>query len=181
MIINDHALQGILICEPTVYEDERGYFFESFNEHLNHRLGVNFVQDSHSVSHHGVVRGMHYQWTEPMGKLVRVAAGSIIDYFVDIRKGSPTFGQYGSLLLSEENRKSVWIPPGFAHGFESLENNTVVLYKQSSLYNREGEGSLNPFDANVGIEWKIPRKEALLSEKDLNGPSLIQYAKDSKF
>ena len=116
-----------------------------------------------------------------MGKLVRVVRGSAIDYFVDIRKDSPTYGQYDNVKLSAENNTIIWIPPGFAHGFLSLEDHTTVLYKCTAYYNKYGEGGINPFDSEINIDWPIGRKDTILSEKDLKSQSLSEYSKDTKF
>ena len=166
---------------PQVYKDHRGTFFQSYDKILSGHINENFVQDNHSYSHKNVIRGLHYQWDKPMGKLVRVVRGSAIDYFVDIRKGSPTYGQYDKVKLSAENNTIIWIPSGFAHGFLSLEDHTTVLYKCTTYYNKHGEGGINPFDPEINIDWSIARKDAILSEKDLISQSLSEYSKDIKF
>ena len=171
----------IILFTPTVYEDNRGMFFQSYDESISRYINENFVQDNHSYSHKNVIRGLHYQWDKPMGKLVRVVMGSAIDYFVDIRKNSPTFGQYDSVLLSAENNKMIWIPEGFAHGFLSAEDHTTVLYKCTSYYNKFGESGINPFDPEINIDWPIDRKDAIISEKDMNSQLFSEYSKDIKF
>tara|TARA_Y100000593_G_scaffold4019_1_gene7982 strand:- start:143490 stop:144056 length:567 start_codon:yes stop_codon:yes gene_type:complete len=176
-------LEGIKIINPKTFEDARGCFFESYNDEIRRELGIeiDFLQDNHSISHKSVVRGLHYQWDNPMGKLVRVVRGSLVDYFLDIREGSPTYGKHDSIFLSEENKTMVWIPEGFAHGFESLEENTVILYKCTSLYNKDGEGVINPMDKSLGIKWRTPEEEILMSERDSNSQTFSSYLKDPKF
>ena len=176
-------LEGIKIINPKTFDDARGCFFESYNDNIRRELDIenDFPQDNHSISHKNVIRGLHYQWDNPMGKLVRVVKGSLIDYFLDIREGSPTYGKYDSIFLSEENKTMVWIPEGFAHGFESLEENTVILYKCTSLYNKDGEGVINPLDEDIGIKWNTPREKILMSERDSNSQSFSTYCKDPKF
>ena len=162
-------IEGLLLIEPKVFEDERGYFFESWSKDAfeNAGLDINFVQDNHSLSSKGVVRGLHFQ-NPPFaqGKLVRVLKGSVLDIAVDIRENSPTYGKYFSIHLSEENKTMLWIPPGFAHGFSTLEDNTIFSYKCSGVYNKESEGSLMWNDTDLNIDWKI--KNPIISEKDQN-------------
>jgi len=171
----------VMLFTPTAYEDSRGMFFQSYDESISSHINEEFVQDNHSYSHKNVIRGLHYQWDKPMGKLVRAVRGAAIDYFVDIRKNSPTFGEHDSVLLSAENRKMIWIPEGFAHGFLSLEDHTTVLYKCTSYYNKNGEAGINPFDPDINIKWGVEKKEAIISEKDLNSQSFWEYTKDIKF
>ena len=171
----------IVTFTPQVYKDDRGLFFQSYDEILSGYINENFVQDNHSYSHKNVIRGLHYQWEQPMGKLVRVVRGSAIDYFVDIRKDSPTYGQYDKVKLSADNHTMIWIPQGFAHGFLSLEDHTTVLYKCTAYYNKAGEAGINPFDPEINIDWPIDRGLATLSEKDANSQSLVEYTKDIKF
>ena len=180
-IHNSNVFSDIIIFEPSLCHDDRGYFFESYNQKVAEVLNVEFKQDNHSISKKGVVRGLHYQWYEPMGKLCSVAKGSLIDIVVDIRKGSPTYGKWDSFLLSDTNHKQVWIPPGFAHGFVSLEDNTHLLYKCTALYNKDGECSINPFDPTLNIEFPISIMDAILSDKDRNAQAFINYDKDPKF
>ena len=162
-------IEGLLLIEPKVFEDERGYFFESWSKDAfeNAGLDINFVQDNHSLSSKGVVRGLHFQ-NPPFaqGKLVRVLKGSVLEIAVDIRENSPTYGKYFSIHLSEENKTMLWIPPGFAHGFSTLEDNTIFSYKCSGVYNKESEGSLMWNDTDLNIDWKI--KNPIISEKDQN-------------
>ena len=171
----------VLIFTPAIYKDDRGCFFETYNQVIKETLGVDFVQENHSISKKNVVRGLHYQWDGPIGKLCRAIRGSLVDYVVDIRKDSPTYGKYESFLLTDENCLQVWIPPGFAHGFVVLEDNTHLLYKCTALYNKDGEGSINPFDQTIGIKFPISVEEAIMSEKDRNAQSFKDYDRDPKF
>lgn len=171
----------ILIFTPTKFNDDRGYFFESYNKIISDNLGVEFVQENHSVSKKNVLRGLHYQFDKPQGKLCRCIRGTVIDYFVDIRKDSPTFGKYDSVILSDINHKLVWIPPGFAHGFFSINDDTHFLYKCTSHWNKDGEGSINPFDLDIDIYFPNSKSEIILSEKDLSAQSLSNYLLDPKF
>lgn len=163
----------VLIFEPKVFGDDRGFFMESFNQKIfEDSVGrkVEFVQDNHSKSSKGVLRGLHFQ-QEPyaQGKLVRCAAGEVFDVAVDIRKNSPTFGKWVGVNLSAENKRQLWIPEGFAHGFMTLEDNTEFLYKTTNYYHPESEGSILWSDAEIGIQW--PKMDNLiLSEKDKNAP-----------
>ena len=174
MKIQDSKLPEVKIIEPVIFKDDRGYFFESFNQNnFNHLLKANlsFVQDNQSLSSEGVLRGLHFQKPPfAQGKLVRVIQGSVIDVAVDIRKGSPTYGQYHKVLLSGENKKMFWIPPGFAHGFATLEDNTIFAYKCTGFYNKESEGSLRWNDPELKIDWEIDNPS--LSEKDREAPLL---------
>ena len=162
-------IEGLLIIKPRVFEDDRGYFFESWNKAAfeNAGLDISFVQDNQSLSSKGVVRGLHFQ-NPPFeqGKLVRVLKGSVLDVAVDIRKSSPTYGKHVSVLLSEENKTMFWIPPGFAHGFSTLEDNTMFSYKCSGVYNKESEGSLMWNDTDLNIDWQL--KNPIISKKDQN-------------
>jgi len=176
-----NKFKEIRVLTPEIFFDKRGTFFESYNKKLQEEINVEFVQENHSISHKNVIRGLHYQWDCPMGKLVRVVKGSIMDYFVDIRKESPTYGQYDSIFLSDKNHTMVWIPPYFAHGFRALEDDTVMLYKCSAFYNKNGESGINPFDQDIGIDWGISSIETVCSDKDWNAQSFKNYSKDSKF
>ena len=139
------------------------------------------LQDNQSKSHKNVIRGLHYQWNNPMGKLVRVLHGAVKDVIVDVRKYSPTYGQFDSFLLSAENNKQLWVPPGFAHGILSLEDDTLVSYKCSSVYNANGESGINPFDKYLNIDWGIDKSEAIISEKDKIAQSFLDYDRNPKF
>ena len=169
-------IEGLLIIEPRVFEDKRGYFFESWSKDAfeNAGLDINFVQDNQSFSSKGVVRGLHFQ-NPPFaqGKLVRVLKGSVLDVAVDIRKNSPTYGKYFSIHLSGENKTMFWIPPGFAHGFSTLEDNTIFSYKCSGVYNKESEGSLLWNDTDLNIDWKI--KNPIISKKDQNSAIFANF------
>ena len=162
-------IPGLIVFEPKVFEDSRGYFFESFNLKTFRAEGidVNFMQDNQSSSNYGVIRGLHYQ-LEPHAqvKLIRVLAGRILDIAVDIRKGSPTFGKSFSAELSAENKKQLFIPAGFAHGFSVLSEQAEVLYKCDSFYNKESEAGILYNDPSLDIDWKIPAGKEIISEKD---------------
>ena len=168
MNITKTDIEGLIIIEPQIFKDSRGAFFESWNAKKFKQLGINedFVQDNQSVSSKGVLRGLHFQ-NPPyaQAKLVRVIEGSVLDVAVDLRKNSPTYGKHVSVILSEQNNKSFFIPKGFAHGFLSLEDNTVFNYKCSDYYNKESEGSLLWNDEDLKIDWQIDNP--LVSEKDL--------------
>lgn len=179
-ISNSTKFQDVLIFEPTVFEDERGFFFESFNKKISDILKVNFVQDNHSKSKKNVIRGIHYQWEPEMGKLCRVVRGYGRDFFIDLRKNSPTYGEYDSVFLNEENNKIVWVPPGFGHAFLSLEDNTHLLYKCSGLHSIN-ESSIFPLDNELGIDWGVDFDKIILSKKDLNSQSFSNYSKTPIF
>jgi len=184
MLVTETNIPDVKLLTPKKFGDERGFFLESYNKKTFQDLlglDIDFVQDNHSYSHKNVIRGLHYQWDKPMGKLVRVVRGSAIDYFVDIRKNSPTFGQYDKVVLSAENNKMIWIPEGFAHGFLSLEDHTTVLYKCTTYYNKLGESGINPFDPEINIDWVIDREDAIISDKDIKSQSFLEYSKDTKF
>ena len=171
MNIKKTELPGLLLIEPRVFGDERGYFFESCNLPLFKEAGidVNFLQDNESMSAKGVLRGLHFQ--EPpfeQGKLVRVARGAVLDVSVDIRKDSPTFGKWLGYELSAQNKRMLWIPPGFAHGFLSLSDDTIFIYKCTNLYNRESENAILWNDPELNIDWGI--KNPLVSDKDKSAP-----------
>jgi dTDP-4-dehydrorhamnose 3,5-epimerase len=166
-------IPGLLIFEPKVFEDSRGYFFEAYNENIFREQGINlqFVQDNQSKSSYGVIRGLHYQLNpHAQFKLVRVLAGSILDVAVDIRKGSPTFGKHFALELSEANKKQLLIPAGFAHGFSVLSDTAVVFYKCDVFYNKESEDGIRYNDPTLKIDWRIPAGKEIVSEKDLQQP-----------
>jgi dTDP-4-dehydrorhamnose 3,5-epimerase len=171
-------LKGVLVLEPKVFGDARGFFFESFNARDFAQatgLDVQFVQDNHSKSSKGVLRGMHYQTQNPQGKLVRVTQGAVFDVVVDIRKGSPTFGHWFGLELSSENKKQLWIPAGLAHGFIVTSESAEFLYKTTDYYYPEYEASLLWNDADVGIEWPLHLLDGvvpLLAAKDVKGTLL---------
>jgi len=166
------AIEGVVRIRPVVFEDARGSFREQFRSDLfeKHGLSPLFVQDNISVSSRGVLRGLHYQIVNPQIKLVTVLRGSVVDVAVDLRRNSPTFGKHVSVLLSDRNREMLYIPAGFAHGFQSMEDDTVFHYKCSDYYNRHGERALFWNDPQIGIKWPID--EPLLSPKDLENPTL---------
>jgi dTDP-4-dehydrorhamnose 3,5-epimerase len=165
------AIPDVLLLEPTIYEDERGFFFESFNQkRFEDATGLNirFVQDNHSRSVKRVLRGLHYQIRRPQGKLLRVTAGEVFDVAVDLRRSSPTFGKFAGIVLSAENKKQLWIPEGFAHGYLVLSEAAEVLYKTTDYYSPEHERCLIWNDPEVGIDW--PKDgEPILSAKDRLG------------
>ena len=167
MDIKSTPIEGLLIIEPQVFTDPRGYFYESYNKEKFVAAGINieFVQDNQSLSQKGIVRGLHFQAPPfDQGKLVRVIQGAVLDVAVDIRKNSPTYGQNFSIELSAQNRTMFYIPPGFAHGFETLEDNTIFLYKCTDVYNKQSEGGLLWNDAELGIKWQS--SNPLISDKD---------------
>jgi dTDP-4-dehydrorhamnose 3,5-epimerase len=164
-------IEGLLIIKPDVYEDARGYFFESYNREvfLKHGLDLNFVQDNESKSKKGVLRGMHFQHPPfAQGKLVRVMRGRVLDVAVDIRKGSPTYGKWHSVELSGENKRMYWIPAGFAHGFLTLEDDTVFFYKCTNVYNKEAEGCIRWNDPDLNIDWGLA--DPIVSDRDNKAP-----------
>jgi dTDP-4-dehydrorhamnose 3,5-epimerase len=176
MKISDTTISGILIIEPKVFPDERGYFYESFHDIKYEDAGMGkFVQDNQSLSHRGVVRGIHAQ-TNPyaQGKLVRVIQGRVWDVAVDIRKASPTYGQYFAIELSGENHIQLWVPPGFLHGFATLENNTIFSYKVTNYYDKDSEIGVKWNDPTLGIDWKLAPEEMIISSKDQILPELSQ-------
>ena len=182
MKVSPLKISDVKLIEPDVFEDERGFFYESFNQKkFNEAIGqeINFVQDNHSKSKVNVLRGLHYQ-KKPFaqGKLVRVISGEVLDVAVDVRKNSSTFGQWVSMTLSAENKKQLWIPEGFAHGFLSLKNNTEVLYKVTNIYNKTSEVCINAFDKKIKIDWGSI--SPTLSDKDQNGLSLNEFT-DTNF
>ncbi len=164
-------IPDLLIVKPAVFEDNRGYFFESYNKEkfLSEGVDQNFVQDNESKSMKGVLRGLHFQAPPfAQGKLVRVMKGAVLDVAVDIRKQSPTYGQWASIVLTESNKWMHWVPPGFAHGFVTLEDSTVFFYKCTNVYNKNSEGSIRWNDPDLNIDWGI--EQPLLSDKDQTAP-----------
>lgn len=176
MNVIETAIPGPLIIEPRVFGDDRGFFMESYNANTFKAAGLDmtFVQDNHSRSARGVLRGLHYQNPNPQGKLVRVAAGRVWDVAVDIRKSSPNFGKWVGVELSAANKRMFWVPEGFAHGFISLEDGTDFLYKCTSVYDPSAEHSLMWNDPAIGIEWPLEGIEPILSGKDQQGQSLTE-------
>jgi dTDP-4-dehydrorhamnose 3,5-epimerase len=175
---------GLMIIEPKVFADSRGYFFESYSlsSFENNGLAYNWVQDNESKSNFGVVRGLHYQLNPfSQAKLVRVIAGEVLDVVVDIRKGSPTFGQKFEIILSAENKRQLLIPRGFAHGFSVLKDGTIFSYKCDNVYNKESEGGIHVFDETLAIDWRIPKESAIVSEKDIASPQIANAKNNFEF
>ncbi|PKB42623.1 dTDP-4-dehydrorhamnose 3,5-epimerase [Cellulophaga sp. RHA19] len=176
MKITKTNLDGCLVLEPTVFNDDRGYFFESFNvnrfdDAVGHK--INFVQDNQSFSSKGVVRALHYQLGEyAQAKLVRVLNGVVLDVAVDLREGSKTFGKHFSIELSAENKKQLFIPRGFAHGFSVLSDTAEFFYKCDNYYNKQAEGGIIYSDSTLNIDWKLHKEQIKVSEKDLELPTL---------
>ena len=171
-------IDGPVIIEPRVFEDSRGYFFESFSQReFDEKVGhVTFVQDNESMSSYGVIRGLHFQCPPfAQSKIVRCVKGAVLDVAVDIRKGSPTYGQHVAVELTENNHRQFFIPKGFAHGFAVLSDVAVFLYKCDEFYHPEAEGGISIFDDSLGIDWKIPSDKAVLSDKDNNHPLLKDF------
>lgn len=164
-------IPDVLIIEPKVFGDERGFFFESFNGRVWKELAgldTRFVQDNHSLSQRNVLRGLHYQIRQPQGKLVRVTAGEVYDVAVDLRKSSPTFGRWVGVVLSAQNKRQLWIPEGFAHGFQVVSDSAEFLYKASDFYAPEHERCILWNDSDLAIDWPV-NGEPLVSAKDLKG------------
>jgi dTDP-4-dehydrorhamnose 3,5-epimerase len=162
-------LSGLLLFEPAVFEDSRGYFFESYNENIFKEQGItiHWVQDNQSSSTYGVIRGLHFQQPPyAQTKLIRVLRGKILDVVVDVRAGSPTYGQVYSKVLSAKNKRQLLIPKGFAHGFSVLSEKAEVLYKCDAFYNKQSEGGILYNDPALNIDWRIPAEEAIVSDKD---------------
>ena len=173
MNVQTTPLSGILIIEPRVFNDSRGYFYEAWNEStfLEQGIGGHFVQDNQSKSSYGVIRGLHYQLNPyAQAKLIRALEGSILDVVVDIRKDSPTHGQHYSLELSAGNHRQLYIPAGFAHGFSVLSPTATILYKCDHPYNKESEAGIRFDDPALGIDWKINRENAIISDRDQAQP-----------
>lgn len=176
------AIEGLVIIEPKVFGDARGYFFESFSqkEFEEKVRKINFVQDNESMSSYGVMRGLHFQ-TPPFtqSKLVRCVKGSVLDVAVDIRKGSPTYGQHVAVELNEDNHRQLFVPRGFAHGFAVLSETAIFQYKCDNFYAPQADGGISILDEGLGIDWHIPTDKALLSEKDMKHALLKNF--DSPF
>lgn len=166
MKIIETALAGAVIIEPQVFGDARGFFYESFNQERFREAGIDahFVQANVSRSARGVLRGLHYQWPNPQGKLVSVLEGEVYDVAVDIRRGSPTFGQWAGVMLTADNKRHFWVPEGFAHGFCVLSEFATFTYQCTALYDREADAGIRWNDADIAIDWPI--REPLLSDKD---------------
>ncbi|WP_130619635.1 dTDP-4-dehydrorhamnose 3,5-epimerase [Dyella amyloliquefaciens] len=176
MKVIETPLPGVVVIEPQVFGDARGYFYESYNQTKYREAGIErtFVQSNVSRSAKGVLRGLHYQWPNPQGKLVSVLEGEVFDVAVDIRRGSPTFGKWAGVMLSAENKRHFWIPEGFAHGFCVVSEFATFSYQCTALYDREADAGVRWNDASIGIDWPI--SQPLLSEKDENAPLLQDVA-----
>ncbi len=178
MNITPTKLEGCFVIEPTVFEDERGYFFESFNAKVFQKQtgeNISFVQDNQSKSTYGVLRGLHFQKGEyAQAKLVRVLSGEVLDIAVDLRESSPTYGQHEAIVLSGGNKKQFFVPRGFAHGFVVLSDSAEFFYKCDNYYNKESEGGILYNDPTLNIDWKIPESEVKISEKDKVLPSFSE-------
>jgi len=178
MKISPTAIPDVLLFEPTVFGDHRGFFMETFRQSFFDEIlpGVRFVQDNHSRSSQGILRGLHYQLNQPQGKLVRVVQGEIYDVAVDLRKDSPTFGQSVGLVLSAENKQQLWVPPGFAHGFYVISETAEMVYKCSDYYAPADEHSLLWNDPELGIQWPLVPGlgDPVLSDKDKNAKPLSE-------
>lgn len=187
MEVINTAIDGVLIIEPKVFGDKRGYFFESysqreFDEKVTPILGhkINFVQDNESMSSYGVMRGLHFQRPPfTQSKLVRCVRGTVLDVAVDLRKGSPTYGQHVAVELSEDNHRQFFIPKGFAHGFAVLSPTAIFQYKCDNFYAPASDGGISILDSSLGIDWRIPTDRAILSDKDTRHPLLKDF--DSPF
>ncbi len=175
-------IEGVVIIEPRLFKDDRGYFFESYSERdFNRQVGeIHFVQDNESKSSYGVMRGLHFQRPPfTQSKLVRCVKGAVLDVAVDIRKGSPTYGQHVAVELTEDNHRQFFIPKGFAHGFAVLSPEAIFQYKCDNFYHPEADGGISILDTSLGIDWRIPTSHAILSEKDTKHPLLKDF--DSPF
>ena len=176
MTATETKLKGCFIIEPKVFKDSRGYFFESFNQNkFNELIGktIDFVQDNESFSSKGVLRGLHFQTgAYAQAKLVRVIEGAVLDVVVDMRKESPTFSEHFSIELSEDNKRQLFVPKGFAHGFIVLSETAIFSYKCDNFYDKASEQGLRYDDSSLGIDWKLPANEFIVSEKDLVLPTL---------
>lgn len=170
------SLPGVVVFEPKVFGDHRGFFLETFRDRLLAEAGIDktFVQDNHSRSSRGVLRGLHYQLIQPQGKLVRVARGKVFDVAVDVRKGSPHFGEWYGTVLDDESLRMMYVPPGFAHGFVVLSETADFIYKCTDYYHPQSEQGILWNDPDIGIEWPI--SDVSLSEKDSNNPTLARQA-----
>jgi dTDP-4-dehydrorhamnose 3,5-epimerase len=171
-------IEGVVIIEPKIFEDSRGYFFESFSQkEFNEKVAeINFVQDNESKSSYGVMRGLHFQrppYTQ--AKLVRCVKGKVLDVAVDIRKGSPTYGKHVAVELTEDNHRQLFIPKGFAHGFAVLSDTAIFQYKCDNFYHPESDGGINILDESLGIDWKLPTDKVILSDKDTKHPLLKDF------
>jgi dTDP-4-dehydrorhamnose 3,5-epimerase len=184
MPFKETPIKGLKIFEPRIFSDDRGYFFESHNDNVFKEEGIpnSFVQDNESKSAYGTIRALHYQIGPfAQSKLVRVVKGKVLDVAVDLRENSTTYGQHFSVILSEENRKQLYIPKGFAHGFAALEENTIFLYKCDNFYSKEHEGGIFYNDPSLNIDWQLEHDQIKLSEKDLLLPEFGEHKSFSSF
>ena len=170
MKVEKTTIPDVLILTPKVFDDERGFFLESYNQNIFKNVGISldFVQDNHSKSSQGVIRGLHFQKKNPQGKLVRCIQGEILDVMIDIRTDSPTFAQHLAVKLNQENKKQVWIPPGLAHGFSVLSETAETLYKVTEFYNHQDEAGIHWNDPELAIDWQV--EEPRVSQRDQNLP-----------
>ena len=178
MKVIETSLPGCVVIEPAVFGDERGFFFETWNaeRYGQHGLPTAFVQSNVSASARGVLRGLHYQWPNPQGKLVSVLEGEVYDVAVDIRRGSPTFGHSEAVILSAENKRQFWIPEGFAHGFAVLSEHATFVYQCTALYDRACDAAIRWNDAALAVDWPVATPS--LSDKDINAPFLADVPRD---
>lgn len=178
MNVTKTDIEGVVVIEPRVFDDARGYFFESYSKRRFDEAvrPVEFVQDNESMSTRGVIRGLHFQRPPfSQSKLVRCVSGAVLDVVVDIRRGSPTYGQHVAVELTGENRRQLFVPRGFAHGFAVLSDEAVFQYKCDNYYHPESEGGISIADRSLGIDWRIDPAEAILSEKDLRNPMFSDF------
>lgn len=177
-------MKPVLITNIKKFIDQRGLFYESYKHSFfksEYGIEEDFVQDNHSLSYKNVIRGMHYQWDRPMGKLIRVPKGSVMDVVIDIRSESDDFGKISYYELNEENLSQLYVPPGFAHGFICKSDEAIVQYKCTAEYNQKGESGINPFDKTLDIKWGVQYNKAVVSEKDLNSKTFLEYQREPKF
>ena len=177
MKVTETGLPGVLLIEPKVFGDERGFFFESFNAHAFREatgVALDFVQDNHSHSRHGVLRGLHYQIEQAQGKLVRAVTGEVFDVVVDLRRSSPAFGRWEGFVLSAQNKRMLWVPPGFGHGYLVLSESADFLYKTTDYYAPQHERCVLWNDPAIGVEWPLAGADLVLSAKDRVGRLLAQ-------
>ena len=173
-------IKDLIVFEPKVFEDSRGYFYESYNQQMFSEAGINceFVQDNQSFSSYGTIRGLHLQLGQfAQAKLVRVIQGEVLDVAVDLRKGSPTYGKHFSIILNDKNHKQLFIPRGFGHGFSVLSETAIFSYKCDNFYNKESESGVIYNDKELNIDWKVSDKDAIVSEKDLNLKTFDDFKK----
>lgn len=177
------AISGVYIIKPKIFHDDRGYFFESYNENefIKNGINVKFVQDNQSKSSYGVVRGLHQQLGKhSQAKLVRAVKGAVLDVAVDTRKGSPTFGQYVAVELSDENQLQLFIPRYLAHGFSVLTDEVIVAYKTDNFYNKESEYGIRYDDPDINVNWRIPKDKIIVSEKDRNANTFKDFVQRTR-